>query len=158
VYSKETILALLSEVKDPEIPVLSIEDMGIITAIDTSSSPIVITITPTFVGCPALDYIQNEIKLVLEKEGVATKVIVSFKEPWTSDRISTRGKEALKRFGIGPPPDVTLITDLSILDNTECPHCGSNDTELTSAFGATLCRSIHRCHSCKETFEQFKPL
>ena len=144
--------------KDPEIPVLSIEDMGIINEIDTTTSPVVITITPTFVGCPALDYIQNEIKLVLEKKGIATKVVVSFKEPWTSNRISARGKEALKRFGIGPPPDAGLITDLSILDNTECPHCGSHDTDLTSVFGTTLCRSIHQCHACKETFEQFKPL
>jgi ring-1,2-phenylacetyl-CoA epoxidase subunit PaaD len=149
----------LEEVKDPEIPVLSLVDMGVIKNIDINDEQVVVTITPTFVGCPAMDIMKTEIEATLLSKGVKKVIVnVSFEEPWSSDLISEKGKTALKRFGLAPPPQGTFITDLEILEHAECPRCGNTDTELRSPFGATLCRSIHFCPLCKESFEQFKPI
>jgi ring-1,2-phenylacetyl-CoA epoxidase subunit PaaD len=132
--------------------------MGIITAVEVSGEDARVEITPTFVGCPALDHIKHEIIAKLKEKGIQATVEVSFREPWTSDRISARGREKIQQFGIGPPPRGSLIEDLSILDRVPCPRCGSTNTELKTPFGPTLCRSIHQCLSCQETFEQFKPI
>jgi ring-1,2-phenylacetyl-CoA epoxidase subunit PaaD len=149
----------LSEVKDPEIPVLSIVDLGVITSVNIDQETVGIEMTPTFVGCPALDMMQDDIREVLTKHGMKDIVItVSYKKPWTSDMISDKGREALKQFGLAPPPSRQLFEDLEILDRAACPRCGRSNTELKSAFGATLCRAIHYCHDCREAFEQFKPL
>lgn len=158
--TKEQIKEWLHEVKDPEIPVISLVDLGVITHIDIINDDAVnITITPTFVGCPALDYMQADVKDVLEKKGIKNvKVDVSLKEPWNSNKISEKGKKELKEFGLAPPPPHNLIIDLDILDHIECPNCGSTNTDLRSPFGPTLCRSIHHCYDCHETFEQFKPV
>lgn len=115
--------------------------------------------TPTFVGCPALDMMKTEIVAVLQSHGIdEVQIDVTFREPWTSDRISEKGKAALKRFGLAPPPFSKVFTDLDILENAQCPRCDGSNTELKSPFGATLCRAIFYCHDCKEAFEQFKPL
>jgi ring-1,2-phenylacetyl-CoA epoxidase subunit PaaD len=155
----ETIISWLEEVKDPEIPVLSLVDLGVITGIDIDGDSAVIELTPTFVGCPALDMMKQEITEVLTRNGVGNVTVrISFREPWSSDKISEKGKLALKKFGLAPPPDSTLFTDLSVLEHAVCPRCNSQDTELKNAFGPTLCRSIHYCNVCREAFEQFKPL
>ena len=157
--TRENIMTWLSDVKDPEIPVLSLVDLGVIRNVTIDADAVTIEMTPTFVGCPALDMMQTEIRDVLHKRGVAhVQIEVSFKQPWTSDMISEEGQKALRQFGIAPPAARTLFGDLDILDHAECPRCGSANTELRNIFGATLCRSIHYCNICREAFEQFKPV
>jgi ring-1,2-phenylacetyl-CoA epoxidase subunit PaaD len=150
----------LEEVKDPEIPVLSLVDLGVITNVEVEGANAFIEMTPTFVGCPALDMMKTDIEEVLRKNGVdKVKIEVSFRKPWTSDSISEKGKAALKKFGLAPPPSSkNLFTDIDILEHVPCPRCSGTDTELKNPFGPTLCRSIHYCNTCKEAFEQFKPL
>jgi ring-1,2-phenylacetyl-CoA epoxidase subunit PaaD len=155
----DDIMGWLQEVKDPEIPVLSLVDMGIIRNIEIDGDKVEVTITPTFVGCPALDFIRDEILSALHDHGIAeATVIVSFKEPWSSDMITENGKRALKEFGLAPPMKVALIDDIGFLDEVACPRCSGTNTELKTPFGPTLCRSIHYCHDCREAFEQFKPV
>jgi len=149
----------LEEVKDPEIPVLSLVDLGVITNIAIHHDRVVVDMTPTFVGCPALEVMKQEIETVLLKRGLNNvHVNVSFKTPWTSDRISEKGKVALKKFGIAPPTPAAVFTDLEILDNAPCPRCNGTHTEMRNPFGPALCRSIYYCLDCREAFEQFKPI
>jgi ring-1,2-phenylacetyl-CoA epoxidase subunit PaaD len=149
----------LEEVKDPEIPVLSLVDLGVITDIQVTESRAVIELTPTFVGCPALHTMKEDIQGVLLKKGLAEVIVnVSYRRPWTSDLISEKGKRALKSFGLAPPPAANLFTDIDVLEHATCPRCSGTDTVLKNTFGATLCRSIHYCNTCREAFEQFKPL
>lgn len=157
---KEQILYWLEEVKDPEIPVLSLVDLGVITNINIiSDDQINVTITPTFMGCPALDMMKDDIREVLRGHGIKEVIVdVSLKEPWNSNKITEKGKLALRNFGLAPPPQHDLIVDIEMLEHAECPNCGSTNTDLKSPFGPTLCRSIHHCFDCKETFEQFKPV
>ncbi len=158
-FTKDNIYEWLSEVKDPEIPVLSLIDLGVITGVTVDEEQVKIEMTPTFVGCPALDMMKEEIREVLHNYGVEKLVIeVSFKKPWNSDLISEKGKQALKKFGLAPPPPRKLFTDLEVLERAFCPRCDGTNTEIRNTFGATLCRSLHYCHDCKEAFEQFKPL
>ncbi len=157
--SKEQVYAWLEEVKDPEIPVLSLVDLGVITTVEITDAGVRIEMTPTFVGCPALDFMKTEIIEVMEKYGVKnTTIDVTFRKPWTSDLISEKGKQALKKFGLAPPPSRELFTELEVLEHAICPRCEGTDTDLKNTFGPTLCRSIHYCNTCKEAFEQFKPL
>lgn len=157
--TRTDVLAWLEEVKDPEIPVLSLNDLGVITDVTIEGGDVRIEMTPTFVGCPALDMMKSEIREVLLTNGIASVDInVSYKVPWTSDKISEKGREALKKFGLAPPPSRDLFADLDVLERAFCPRCGQNNTELRNTFGPTLCRSIHYCNDCREAFEQFKPL
>lgn len=149
----------LDEVKDPEIPVLSLVDLGVITEVAVEGDAVKIEMTPTFVGCPALDYMKDEVKSVLKSRGVKTvEVNVTFKKAWTSDLITEKGRTALKQFGLAPPPSTKVFADLEILEHAMCPRCNNTNTELKTPFGPTLCRSIYYCNDCKEAFEQFKPL
>jgi ring-1,2-phenylacetyl-CoA epoxidase subunit PaaD len=155
----EQIYTWLEEVKDPEIPVLSLVDLGVITDVELIENGVRIEMTPTFVGCPALDFMKTEIIEVLEKHGIKNITIdVTFRKPWTSDMITEKGKQALKKFGLAPPPSRELFTELEVLEHAVCPRCDGTDTDLKNTFGPTLCRSIHYCNTCKEAFEQFKPL
>ena len=148
----------LEEVKDPEIPVLSIVDLGIITGVEINGDAVTVALTPTFTGCPALDQIKADIRETLSRKGVKDVTVeVTFRTTWTTDRITERGKEALRQFGIAPPV-LGYIADLDILEHAICPRCNGNNTEVKNSFGATLCRSIHYCTDCREAFEQFKPL
>jgi ring-1,2-phenylacetyl-CoA epoxidase subunit PaaD len=149
----------LEEVKDPEIPVLSLVDLGVITSVETGENKVTVEMTPEFVGCPALDIMKEEIIQVLNKQGIDdVNVVVSFKKTWTSNMMSETGRKALKEFGLAPPPNATLVDDIDVLQYAACPRCGGQNTELRNPFGPTLCRSIHYCTDCKEAFEQFKPL
>ncbi|MBX2915581.1 MAG: phenylacetate-CoA oxygenase subunit PaaJ [Cyclobacteriaceae bacterium] len=152
------ILHILETVKDPEIPVLSLVDLGVITHVAAEGKIVTVKMTPTFVGCPAMDYMKAEVESALQQEGYEPHVEISFEKPWSSDLISEKGKAALKKYGLAPPPDKKLFTDLEILETTTCPRCNSNHTELKNPFGPTLCRAIYYCYTCKEAFEQFKPL
>jgi ring-1,2-phenylacetyl-CoA epoxidase subunit PaaD len=149
----------LEEVKDPEIPVLSLVDLGVITDVRIAEGSLAVEITPTFTGCPALEVMKAEILTVLEQHGIKNpSVEVTYRQPWSSDRITDRGRDALRKFGLAPPSPSTLFTDLQILEHAECPRCQGTDTELRNIFGPTLCRAIHYCNSCREAFEQFKPI
>lgn len=149
----------LGEVKDPEIPVLSLVDLGVITGVEINNASVMVEMTPTFVGCPALDVMKEDITAVLKKHGAEhVDVRISFAVPWTSDRISEKGKIALKSFGLAPPPTLQVIEDLDVLVHATCPRCDGTNTEIRNTFGPTLCRSIHYCFDCSEAFEQFKPL
>jgi ring-1,2-phenylacetyl-CoA epoxidase subunit PaaD len=157
--TKEQVYTWLEEVKDPEIPVLSLVDLGVITEVRVNDKQVHIEMTPTFVGCPALDFMKTEIHEVLAKHGVENVSIeVTFRKPWNSDLITEKGKQALKKFGLAPPPSRELFMELDVLEHAICPRCNGTDTDMKNTFGPTLCRSIHYCNSCKEAFEQFKPL
>ena len=150
----------LEEVKDPEIPVLSLVDLGVITNVRSEGDRVTIEMTPTFVGCPAMDFMKDEVIAVLKNHGVSDPhVEISFKNAWSSDKISEKGKIALKKFGFAPPPSTLEIQkDLNILEHAICPRCNGTNTEMKSPFGPTLCRSLHYCFDCREAFEQFKPI
>lgn len=153
----EKIYEWLEEVKDPEIPVLSLVDLGVITNV-TIEDKVLVEMTPTFVGCPAIGYMKNDIVEILAKHGIEAEVSVTFSRPWSSDLISEKGKTALKNFGLAPPPDSKLFTELEILEKAICPRCDGTDTTLKNPFGPTLCRAIFYCNNCQEAFEQFKPV
>ena len=149
----------LEQVKDPEIPVLSIVDLGVITNVVVMGDSVEVEMTPTFVGCPALDVMKDDITRVLKENGAKNvDVKVSYRDPWSSKKISEKGREALKQFGLSPPSSAEIIGDIEVLEHAVCPLCNGTNTELKNLFGPTLCRSIHYCHDCKEAFEQFKQL
>jgi ring-1,2-phenylacetyl-CoA epoxidase subunit PaaD len=157
--TKEQILTWLEEVKDPEIPVLSLVDLGVITDVHIDEKTVTVEMTPTFVGCPAIDMMKDEVRQVLLSKGIpVVNVDVNFRTQWTSDFITDKGKQALKEFGLAPPPPLAVISDIEILEHAACPRCDGTDTALKNPFGPTLCRSIHYCNTCKEAFEQFKPI
>lgn len=159
--SEAEIWSALENVKDPEIPVISVVDMGMITGIeirDLRSAQI--TMTPTFVGCPAIDLIKKGIREEVLKLGFGeVDVKVDFETKWTSDRMKASAKIKLEKFGLAPP---VMLNDDELteeqLNKVRCPHCHSTDTTLRSAFGSTLCRAIRFCFNCKQGFEQFKPV
>lgn len=155
----DMIYSWLKEVKDPEIPVLSLVDLGVIDRVQVDGSGVKIVITPTFVGCPALDVMKNDIQNMLSSKGIdAVEIEVSYEKSWSSDMISPEGKEALRKYGLAPPPSRHVFSDLDVLEHAACPRCGNNNTDLKNIFGATLCRSIYYCNDCREAFEQFKPI
>ncbi len=157
--SIEQIWTLLEAVKDPEIPVLSLVDLGMITGVAFVEEHVEIKMAPTFTGCPALAYMQKQIKNQIEKNtGIPTEVIIDKETQWTSDNISIAGKEKLKKFGIAPPMKKACGISMQSLKYVPCPYCNSADTVLRSTFGSTLCRAMHYCNSCKQSFEQFKPI
>lgn len=149
----------LEEVKDPEIPVLSLVDLGVVTEVEIDGDHIRVELTPTFAGCPAMDMMKHEVLEKLKINGVKNpQVEISFRVPWSSEFISEKGKQALKEFGLAPPPSNKLFTDLEILESAICPRCDGIHTQLKNSFGSTLCRSLYFCEDCREAFEQFKPL
>ena len=144
----------IGRVKDPEIPVITISDLGVIERVAADGDGgIEITLLPTFVGCPALDVIRTDVERAAQDAAPGATITVRFtlSEPWTTDRITGAGREALRSFGIAPPePHLLQIT-------VPCPNCGSRDTVLESAFGPTACRTIRYCNACRNPFEGFKP-
>ena len=153
------ILAWLEEVKDPEIPVISLVDLGVITDVIIEDQTVHVKMTPTFAGCPAMDYMQKDVEAVLRSKGIENVVTeVTFNTAWNSDKISEKGRKALKEFGLAPPQKNQTIIDIDVLEHTPCPYCDSTNTELKSPFGPTLCRAMHYCNNCHQAFEQFKPV
>lgn len=149
----------LANVHDPEIPALSIVDMGIVTKLDVSAERITVTITPTFVGCPALEVIKQTITERLSEFPVKeVEVRVDYTTPWTTNRLTEQGRAVLRSLGFAPPPRFEGEFEPAILLNASCPHCGSTNTTLRSPFGPALCRAIYICNDCHQAFEQFKPL
>lgn len=158
---KKQILHALEDVKDPEIPVISVVDLGIITNIEVKEDrTVIIGMTPTFTACPAIEMMKTEIKKRAEKmEGVkSVEVKVDFSVQWNSNLITEKGKQQIKDFGLAPPPKHDGMIDLEIISKAACPHCNSSNTTMQTPFGPTLCRSIHYCFDCRQAFEQFKPI
>ena len=150
----------LEEVKDPEIPVLSLNDLGVITGIDIADNgKVTVNMTPTFTGCPAMDVMKSDVEEVLRKKEIQDfEVRLTFETQWNSNMISEKGRAALKKFGLAPPPQHNLIVDIDLLEHAICPQCNSENTVMKSPFGPALCRSLHYCNNCHQAFEQFKPL
>ena len=159
--SEQAVWTALENVKDPEIPVLSVIDMGVIYKVEISEGgdSCIVTMTPTFVGCPAIDIMKKAVAEEVTKLGFnRVEVRVDFENTWTSDRMSEEAKRKLEKFGLAPPAIISGDLTEEQLNNVRCPHCGSTDTTLRSAFGSTLCRAIRFCFNCKQGFEQFKPV
>lgn len=161
-YNKDEIWDLLSEVKDPEIPVLSIIDLGILREVTVDEDKVVVRITPTYSGCPAMKAIEQEIEKTLKVNGIQNfEIKKDFSETWTTDWMSDEAKKKLKDYGIAPPGKTEKDDDfLKTLKGSSriiaCPYCDSTNTELQSEFGSTACKSQYYCHDCHEPFEHFK--
>jgi ring-1,2-phenylacetyl-CoA epoxidase subunit PaaD len=145
-----TIRAALADVTDPEIPAITIVDLGIVHRAEIGpDGAIHVELLPTFVGCPAIEMIQSAVRDRLQAFGRPVEVDVSFEIPWTSDRISAEGREQLRRSGFAPPGDLAAV---------HCPYCDSARVAMDSLFGPTLCRSLFYCRDCRQPFEAFKPI
>ena len=164
-FDETAIRAALAEVPDPELPMVSVVDLGIVHRVEIAPADgsIRVEILPTFVGCPALELIKAAIATRLASFGRPVTVEATFEVPWTSDRITEAGRAALLAAGIAPPgPDGTAASGPGTLIELEprvpCPHCGSRRTVLENAFGPTQCRTIRYCADCRQPFEAIKPV
>jgi ring-1,2-phenylacetyl-CoA epoxidase subunit PaaD len=178
--------ALAASVPDPEIPVITLGDLGIVRAVRREAGRIVVTITPTYTGCPATEVIAADVRQILVENGFAdAQVRLTLSPPWTTDWISETGRERLRAYGIAPPGRAGMLpeavmrfvprkrSDGEVSDLTAarqriplrvaqkapiaCPNCGSIETEQLSEYGSTPCKAIHRCLACREPFDYFKP-
>lgn len=156
----QKIRTILSSVSDPEIPVLTIEDLGVIRDIEVAGKEIVVTITPTYSGCPAMDVIGDDIKSALAAEGYSTTVKLVLSPAWTTDWISGEGRKKLEAYGIAAPLEAKA--DKKALLHGEklvrCPQCKSTNTRMVSQFGSTACKALFQCEDCHEPFDYFKCL
>ncbi|MEO5684052.1 MAG: 1,2-phenylacetyl-CoA epoxidase subunit PaaD [Chitinophagaceae bacterium] len=157
---KQEILSLLEQVPDPEVPVLSVIDLGIIRDVKQDGDAIEVIITPTYSGCPAMDVISIQVKMVLLENGFKKVTVTSILSPaWTTDWMSDAGKEKLRAYGIAPPNAVPSVCDTRLFaeeDAVQCPHCLSYNTRVISQFGSTACKALYKCLDCLEPFDYFK--
>lgn len=156
----EKIWELLEEVKDPEVPVLSVVDLGIIRDVENQGNGVEVTITPTYSGCPAMHTIELEIKKILKENNIPLSKIVTVLSPaWTTDWISEKGRKNLEEYGIAPPQNEVdksvLFANPAIVP---CPLCKSKNTRMISQFGSTACKAHYQCNDCLEPFDYFKCL
>lgn len=159
--TEQEIWKCLEEISDPEVPVLSILDLGIVRAVEINpDSNIKITITPTYSGCPAMNHIEQSIRAVLLERGFSTITIETILSPaWTTDWMTENGKKKLLEYGIAPPVDeVDKLVLFGNQPTVPCPQCGSKNTKMTSQFGSTACKSLFQCQDCLEPFDYFKCL
>lgn len=152
---------ILDTVQDPEIPVLSVVDLGIVNEIEAKADgSYEITIIPTYSGCPAVDAMAEDIVTELEKHGIKATVKQQLDPPWTSDLISEKGRKALEKYGIAAPLEAEM--DIAALkgekNKLKCTNCGSSNTKMISRFGSTACKALFQCEDCHEPFEYFKCL
>jgi ring-1,2-phenylacetyl-CoA epoxidase subunit PaaD len=160
--TEQEVRGALLDVMDPEIPNLSIVDLGIVRNVVVGDDAIDVEIMPTFVGCPALEVIKEGVvdRMTQLAPGYAATVRVVMDEPWTSDRISEKGRNVLKSSGFAPPPPMRQMPAranlIQLMPVAECPYCNSRNTLMDNAFGPTLCRAIYYCRDCRQPFEQFK--
>jgi ring-1,2-phenylacetyl-CoA epoxidase subunit PaaD len=160
VLDETAVRSALAEVPDPEIPIVSIVDLGMVETVDVGPDGIRVELLPTFVGCPALDVIRASVEERLASFGQPVEVRFGYSVPWTSERITAAGRERLRRSGFAPPQDglAQLPVLVQLGTPVPCPHCGSRRTVLENAFGPTQCRAIHHCTACRQPFESFKPI
>jgi ring-1,2-phenylacetyl-CoA epoxidase subunit PaaD len=144
-------------VVDPEIPVLTIADLGVLREVTVTDAGVEVAITPTYSGCPAMNMIALEIELALAREGIPNARVRTVLSPaWTTDWMSEQGRRKLKDYGIAPPAPASGRRALFGAQDVACPQCGSADTELLSEFGSTSCKALWRCKACREPFDYFK--
>ena len=153
---------VLAGVSDPEIPVISVVDLGIVRSVIESDGSIEVRVTPTYAGCPATHVIEADIIAALAAAGLMARVITTLAPPWSTDWISTPGRARLREYGIAPPGHEAAAISASRTQALRffpaCPQCNSNHTECLSQFGSTPCKSLYRCLACREPFDYFKPL
>ena len=149
---------LIKEVPDPEIPVLTLTDLGIVKKVEISGESVIVTITPTYIGCPAMKVFEDDIVAKLNEGGYAkVEVKTQLTPAWTTDWMSEEGRNKLKEYGIAPPVGSADKAALSGEDRSiHCPRCNSLNTKLVSQFGSTPCKSLYQCQDCKEPFDYFK--
>jgi len=157
--SKENILSALSEIPDPEIPVISIVELGVVREILPAGKDIEIIITPTYSGCPAMKQMEDDIRKKLHDHGFENiKITTTYTPPWTTDWLNAEARQKLQDYGIAPPEEST--TDKSFLTNRPkhitCPRCKSKNTVMVSQFGSTACKALYKCNDCLEAFDYFK--
>ena len=149
----------LEDVKDPEIPALSVVNLGVIRDVSIDDGRVTVAMTPTFAGCPALDVMRADVEARVRQLGAAeVEVNVVLSPPWSTDLITEEGRKRLAEFGLAPPRRHSGVIELILDDAAECPHCGSAKTRMTNAFGPTLCRAIYYCDACQQPFEKVKGL
>ncbi len=149
--------AAVAAVEDPEIPALTIDDLGVLRGIALDADGVTVTITPTYSGCPAMAVIAWEIEAALARAGFSRSRVVQVLSPaWTTDWLSEAGRRKLTDYGIAPPVRAAGRRALFGEEHPACPRCGSGSTELISAFGSTACKALHRCLACREPFDAFK--
>ncbi len=158
-YTEQGILDILKEIPDPEIPVISIVDLGVIRKINITNNGVDIDITPTYSGCPAMKQMEDDIISALKQKGIENiNLKMVYTPAWTTDWLSTDAKERLRKYGIAPPQEST--TDKSFITGKtkeiKCPRCGSLHTEMVSQFGSTACKALYKCKDCLEPFDYFK--
>jgi ring-1,2-phenylacetyl-CoA epoxidase subunit PaaD len=156
---KEKILKILDTVTDPELPVLSVLDLGIVRDVSIENQDIEVKITPTYSGCPAMNVIEMNIRIALEMEGYKnTKITTILSPAWTTDWMTESGKQKLKAYGIAPPQNKARLSKMlfETPPSVFCPKCESENTELLAEFGSTACKSLYRCKTCLEPFDYFK--
>ena len=157
----EQVWEALREVPDPEIPVISLVDLGVIRSVDVAGDRVRVDFTPTFLGCPALEVMRDAMAARIEQLGGHAEVRVVTDDSWSTDRITPEGREKLRAAGLAPPaPREAGGPRLVQLQSNgfRCPYCGSKDTVLENLFGPTPCRSVRYCRSCRQPFEQFKTI
>ena len=159
--TREDVLAILDSVKDPEIPVVSVVELGIVRGVEVDAERVSVTITPTYSGCPAMREIQGDIARALDEHGITSHEIrTTYSPAWTTDWITRDGREKLESYGIAPPvrgASTELVT-LERRRSVACPYCKSLATERKSEFGSTACKAIWFCRDCRQPFEELKPL
>ena len=159
ILSEEEIIKLLSTISDPEIPVITISDLGVLRHVEWKGEGLEVSITPTYSGCPAMKMIQDDILALLKQNGIdKAKVVLVYSPAWTTDWISAEAKEKLRVYGIAPPEHSTV--DKSALTgkpkHLACPRCKSEHVEMVSQFGSTACKALYKCLDCQEPFDYFK--
>lgn len=160
IITKELVLSLLDSVTDPEIPVISVRELGVLRDVKVDGDHVRVTITPTYSGCPAMDVMRQDIEKELHDAGIANVEVTQVLSPaWTTDWITDEGKAKLLAYGIVPPEKTA---DIRALKGEQpivaCPQCGSKNTVMVSAFGSTACKALWKCNDCLEPFDQFKCL
>ena len=161
--SRDAVLAVLDGVMDPEVPVLSVRELGIVRDVEVApDGAVTVTVTPTYSGCPAIQVIEHDIVAALADAGMAATIRTTYAPAWTSDWIEPAARAKLKAYGIAPPGPSdaggALVQLMRHRPAAQCPYCDSRDTELRSEFGSTACKAVCWCRSCRQPFEEFKAI
>jgi ring-1,2-phenylacetyl-CoA epoxidase subunit PaaD len=160
VVTAERVWAALAEIPDPEIPVISLVDLGVVRAVQVEETRVRVEFTPTFLGCPALEVMRDAMAARIAELGGEPEIEVVLDDSWSTDRITPEGREKLRESGFAPPAPRSAGPQLVQLQRggMRCPYCGSTETSLENLFGPTPCRSLRYCTSCRQPFEQFKTI
>ncbi len=160
VVDRKEILSLLGDIPDPEVPVLTIADLGVLRDVKIEGDEVEVIITPTYSGCPAMDTIKTQVRLTLIENGFNKNKITMLLSPaWTTEWMSEAGKEKLRAYGIAPPNAKQQVCNEQLFaaaEAVQCPHCESWNTRRISEFGSTACKALYQCNECKEPFDYFK--